>query len=164
MRLCKFRDKIAKLGWKTLMPNQITYAMSTIALLKGRDWTYAMKSMLSWKKSAEYIFNFFQTKQNLSFIWSKMRRVTHFVLSLVYIFVISYHQPRKLLYIDRENFFKHLSPNKRAMFFHCIVCILLLFVFGEELTFLFPGRLIEKEPQPHLNNTIIYVFIKEVKY
>ena len=155
MRLCKFRDKIAKLGWKTLMPNQITYAMSTIALLKGRDWTYAMKSMLSWKKSAEYIFNFFQTKQNLSFIF-----ITHFVLSSVYIFVISYHQPRELWYIDGENFFKRLSSNKSAMFFHCIVCILFLFVYGEELTFLFPGRLIEKEPQSQLSSTIIYFISK----
>ena len=87
---------------------------------------------------------------------SFLSKITHFVLSSVYIFVISYHQPRELWYIDGENFFKRLSSNKSAMFFHCIVCILFLFVYGEELTFLFPGRLIEKEPQSQLSSTIIY--------
>ena len=107
MRLCKFRDKIAKLGWKTLMPNQITYAMSTIALLKGRDWTYAMKSILSWKTSAEYIFNFF--KLNKTYL-------THFVLSSVYIFVISYHQPRKL-YTLMGKFFSSVCPQTKGYVF-----------------------------------------------
>ena len=102
---------------------------------------------------------FFKLNKTYSSFLSK---ITHFVLSSVYIFVISYHQPRKLLIYWWGKFFQAFVLKQKCYVFplYCIVCILFLFVYGEELTFLFPGRLIEKEPQSQLSSTIIYFISK----